>query len=663
MFRVRNSLISLLAVCLLLWHPAAASARQHALAIFNLIPTNIEAMGYNGDILYALISTLEKEKNIELMPRREMEEILFHAGIVQGDNPEMILKAGKVLGINFILFGQVTKSGQQIQARLKLMDIKKNTVVKTWSPAYSGREAILSGVPALAKELSASVLNAPPTAAAPPAAEPTEPRIAINNFRAESQGGKVVLKWEVDSSRPAVAFNLYRSETLEGPYQYHGKVTENMFVDANIKRGRSYFYRLGVLLVSGEEVKGRQLARIQSVGEKIPHPPLILESRGHVRRAAIKFVPSLQNEQEKFIIKEYKIYRQIQPDGSWENILTVAAELSSQSELAFSVADTRELDDGRTYSYAVSSVDRENRESPLSDTVAITTIERPVLNLVQDNLLRRTIFSWQPFQNVDGYYLYRRADGKDWEKVARISDAAAVRAEDTSELEDGRFYQYYLSAYDTMGESGPSNLVGAKTKDLPLPPADLLAESRLVKSVRLSWTPLTDPDVGGYFIYRGTKRDALKQIEKIDNHTIGSYLDEGATFVSLEDGTSYHYAVSSFNLFGAEGERTPVVTAGTKPRPVPVRGLSVKSAQQQLIVNWEPNPEADIQSYILSRSRNGVFWSQLSTLGANQNSFTDSDLKPESEYRYKIIAQDKDGLQGDPVESEWILSPIIKPKN
>lgn len=151
-------------------------------------------------------------------------------------------------------------------------------------------------------------------------------------------------------------------------------------------------------------------------------------------------------------------------------------------------------------------MDQEKRESPLSDAVSITTIERPVLNLVQDNLLRRTIFSWQSIQNVDGYYLYRQGDGKNWEKVSRINTAADIRTEDTAELEDGRFYQYYLSAYDAKGETGQSNLVKAKTKDLPRPPADLLAESGLVKSVRLSWTPLNDPDVGGVFYLPGNQK-------------------------------------------------------------------------------------------------------------------------------------------------------------
>ena len=89
MFRLRGILLFIL-ICCLLFCISTGAAAQEKVAIFNLRPTNIEAMGYNGDILYALISTLEGEKAIAVMPRREMEEILFHAGIVQGDDPELV---------------------------------------------------------------------------------------------------------------------------------------------------------------------------------------------------------------------------------------------------------------------------------------------------------------------------------------------------------------------------------------------------------------------------------------------------------------------------------------------------------------------------------------------------------------------------------------------
>ena len=40
--------------------------------------------------------------------------------------------------------------------------------------------------------------------------------------------------------------------------------------------------------------------------------------------------------------------------------------------------------------------------------------------------------------------------------------------------------------------------------------------------------------------------------------------------------------------------------------------------------------------------------------------YTDHDLKPESQYRYRMIAVDKDGLKSDPVDSDAIPSPIVK---
>lgn len=663
MFRLPRVWILFLVLCGILLGLTPLYAQQNALAIFNLIPTHMEAMGYNGDILYAIVSTLEKEKIIPVMPRREMEEILFHAGIVQGDNVEMVLKAGKVLNTRFILFGQVTKTDKQIEACLRLMDIKKGSVVKTWTPAYLNRDAILSGTQALARELIEEVLrDVQPDEPAVVISEDALPRVEIKYFRAELQENKVLLKWEIESWQPATGFNLYRSENPDGPYQHLGRVTKNSFVDISTKKGRLYFYRLGTLAASGDEIKFDQTVRIRSVSEKLPHPPLILEGRGHIRRTVLKFVPSLRNEQERFSIREYKIYRRNQPRADYENIITIPAKLLSQSELTFQVEDNHGLEDNETYMYAVSSLDREERESPLSDPVSITTVARPVLSLIQDQLLRRTLLAWEPLEKVGGYHLYRHSDGKNWERVGRIDDALTSKIEDTTGLDDATDYEYYLHAFDAKGETGPSNLIKARTKELPQPPADLLTEDGLVKSVRLSWTPISDPDVGGYIVYRGTQLEVLKQIAKIKEFTVGSYLDKGSTFASLEDGTTYHYVVSSFNRFGAEGMLTPAATARTKPRPITVQGLSVKAGEKELFIQWDPNPEVDIERYILSRSRNNGFWFEVSKTGADETSYSDTDLKPDSQYRYRIIVQDKDGLQSDPVQSGSIPSPLAKPQ-
>ena len=120
----------------------AAAASKNVLAIFNLRPTNIEAMDYSGDILYTLISALGKEDAIEVIPRREMEESLYREGLAQGDNPRQVIKAGSALGVNFVLFGNVSAKDGKVRAELKLMDVPKRHVINTWTPLFSGREAI-----------------------------------------------------------------------------------------------------------------------------------------------------------------------------------------------------------------------------------------------------------------------------------------------------------------------------------------------------------------------------------------------------------------------------------------------------------------------------------------------------------------------------------------
>ena len=656
---MRNVFTLIIALFFLLGSATLLRAQSNALAIFNFRPANIEAMGSNADILYGLISALEKEKSIKLMSRRKMEEILFHAGMVQGDNPERVLKAGKSLGIRFILFGQVTKKDGKIQAILKLMDIQNKTVIKTWFPTFSGREAILAQMPSLAGKISSAILNGERFNSAAFAGK-TRLAIDIENLKARSHGKKVVLRWKFDNSLPIVGFNVYRSENQKGPYQFLGRTNNSIFNDIKIKKGKSYYYHVGIILSSGQEIKTKHTAQLKHVGEKTPYPPLILGGKGHVKRVEIEFVPSLLNEQEKFKITKYKIYRPKSPDGNWEEILTVDARARPQGKLAFLIEDDKNIKDDKTYTYAISSIDKKNRESQLTDPISLHTINRPVLNVAKDNLLRKIDFAWKPLENVEGYYLYRKMDQKEWKRVGKIRDASKFQFTDDKDLKDGERYLYCLTAYDTKGETGHSNEVEAKTKDLPPCPENLMAQSDLVKSVKISWASACDTDVGGYAVYRGTDRKKLIRIARVKAYKSNSLLDKGTGFTPLKDGADYYYAIACFNLFDSEGKLSRAVHATTKPRPGSAKGLVVTAGQDHIIVKWNKNPESDIKTYILYRKQNTRSWSKIGKIGPDQTSYIDSELKPEKSYSYRIIVEDKDDLKSDPVESDPVESPIVK---
>lgn len=650
--------LTALIVLLLCMTFSDAGAQKSPLAIFNLKATNIDAMGYNGEILHALISSIESDKNIDLMPRREIEEVLSKAGLIQDNTHEAVLTAGKALGINFVLFGDVTKKGSEILTKLSLMDIQNKGIVKSWDIVFRDRDSILNKIPEFSKELSDILANYKGGAAAQ-----AQPQISadIEYLNAKIEGDSVRLTWKLKTHKASLSYHVYRAENKDGPYQFMGKTADSHFLDSSVKKGLTYFYRIGIISGNEPEVKSYHTALFMTTGEKRPHPPLVMSGKGYVKRAEIKFVPSLKNEQDKFNITKYKIYRQKGPED-WQNIGATDSKNTSQFDIDFTVFDESDLKDGATYIYALSSLDDKNAESPLSDPVSVGTVKNPVLSLDKDDLLRKVILSWKPVDNIAGYYLYRKTENTEWKKVAGISGALKTNITDEKELSDGLQYLYYLTAYDDKKETGPSNEVKAKTKDLPVFPANLQAQGGLVKSVRISWTPLEDPDVGGYNIYRGLDNSSMKKIATVREYKSSSYLDKGEAFTPLEDGRNYFYAAASFNLFDTEGKLSTYVQAVTKPRPAPVKGLSASAGADHILINWEKNPETDIKSNYIYRNENGGSWSKLQELNPGQINYKDFALKPEINYGYRIITEDKESLKSDPADSNTVSSPIVKPQ-
>jgi len=655
----RVPLSALLVFWLVLTVPPAFGD-QESLAIFNLTPTNMEAMGYNGEILGVLIQSLEQEKKIQIMPRRAMEDALFNAGLVQSNDQEVVAQAGKVLGVHFILFGQVTKNGAAIRAEIKLMNVQKQDIMKTWKRKFASREAIAARVPDFARDLTDTIVNRDQYAISLEAAGLAAPQLEISNLKAVGSGSQVEISWASDPTQSVVGYHVYRASNLAGPYQFMGKTNQPRYTDTSAGKGVAYHYRVGILDGTGREVKSDLTARAIASGVKQPHPPLVMGGEGFIRRTHIKFVPSLKNDQDRIKIIAYNIYRKPVQAGEWQLIQEVKAKRGSGSTIAFEIEDLKSLEDGKTYLYGLSGVDKKTDESSLSDPLRITTVKRPVLKLEKDNLLRENRFRWQALERVSGYRLYRKNDQGEWERIGYNSRPDKTTYVDKKgKLIDGRVYEYHLTAYDNQkGETGPSNVIKAKTKDLPPYPANLKAQGNLVKSVQLNWSPVNDSDVGGYNIYSGTDPDNLKRIGYVRGQAGKAYLDKGPAFGKLADGTTYYYAVESYNLFKADGALSPVVEATTKFRPVKVKGLTATAGLNHILVQWAANPEPDIKAYQLYRSKDGGGWSKLESLGPSQLRYQDSELRPETSYRYRVIVEDKDGLLSDPVDGPAVDSPL-----
>jgi len=653
----RECLLIIAALLASLCLPLPSQAQKNTLAIFSFRPTNFEAMGDSGDILLSILSEIEEGKSIELMPRREMEEILTQRGIPQTDNTSMVLDAGKVLGVDFVLFGQVTRDAGRVSCKAFLMDIQSGTIAQSWLENFSGNKGILTRIPSFVSELADAMTRSP---IPQPKQEPVMPDrpLAIEHLKAETAGDAAMLSWEYDPALPIEGFNVYRSKTAGGPFEGIGKTSEGSYRDETLEEGQVYYYRIGVL-GSGKETQSNTVTvSVKASGQRRPYPPIVMKGRAYVRRIQIDFIPSLLNKQNNFEIKKYVLYRRTDPDSEWARVGAMTAQREYQSGLHFEAVDRKRLRDGRTYTYAVSSLDAHGQESPLSDPISLSTIGPPVLASAESDEPRTLRLVWNPVENVDGYILYRRVDRGKWKKIGPITDSATAGYTDEDGLRDGQEYRYYLTTYDTHGETGPSNTVTITTTAAPTHPGNLLVKSGMFRSAMIMWDPAEKPGIGGYNIYRGSKKSRVKIIARVEGHQSQSHIDRGTDREPLKDGTDYYYSVSSYSRHGTEGKSSPPALARTKPRPTDVKGFSAVSEGTSIYLGWERNPEPDIKGYVIFRARNSRKPARLREFSADQFSYRDDDIRPEDSYTYGIIAEDTDGLRSDPAESRPVLSKV-----
>ena len=228
--------------------------------------------------------------------------------------------------------------------------------------------------------------------------------------------------------------------------------------------------------------------------------------------------------------------------------------------------------------------------------------------------------------NEDGFKIYR--DGS-----YLITVGANVTTYQDTGLSCGTTYWYRVTAYNTSGESDPTDPAGTTTYPCPTPPdppSNLQAIAISQTQINLYWNDNSDNEMG-FAIYYGD----------------GSYVDRvGANVTSYQDtglncGTYYSYYILAWNY---EGFSSPSNTAGATTHPCP---------------ETVPNPPSNLSATAVSRSQINLSWSDNSnnedgfkiyrngscraSVGANVTSYHDTGLSCGTSYSYYVTAYNSGG--------------------
>ena len=203
-----------------------------------------------------------------------------------------------------------------------------------------------------------------------------------------------------------------------------------------------------------------------------------------------------------------------------------------------------------------------------------------------------------------------------------------------SGLEPNTSYFYRIKAYNSAGSSTYSNVVNSTTLEAPpTAPSDLIISTVSQDSVSLSWTDNSDNEDG--FIIERSISDTLNfsTLGDINSNTI-NFIDSG-----LEPNTSYFYRIKAYNSAGSSTYSNVVNSTTLEAAPNFPLNLTVSAIENHKVsLSWTDNSDNEDGFYLERSFSDTMDFQGIYTLFANDTTFTDSNLVPNSYYYYRIRA-------------------------
>ena len=308
---------------------------------------------------------------------------------------------------------------------------------------------------------------------------------------------------------------------------------------------------------------------------------------------------------------------------------------------------------GATRSYRVRAINAAGTGGPSNVASATTGVPAgapgPPRNLSASPLGDTAIdLSWTVPANtgssaITGYRVEISSDGGTTfaQAVNTGSTATAYRHRG---LAAGTTRHYRVSAINTAGTGGPSNVAGATTgaaRTVPGAPRNLEAEAESATEVELDWdAPASDGGsaVTGYRIEYSEDGDDWDDLEEDTESAATTYRHTG-----LAAGTKYYYRVRAINAVGesAPSNRTHATTEAAVP-DAPT-GLTARAeGEGRIDLSWTA-PEFDggsaLTGYRVEVAYGDVNWQVLAeNTESLATTYTHTGLDPNTEATYRVAA-------------------------
>ncbi|MGC8981680.1 MAG: fibronectin type III domain-containing protein, partial [Minisyncoccia bacterium] len=377
------------------------------------------------------------------------------------------------------------------------------------------------------------------------------------------------------------------------------------------------------LTITTPSLKVYELASRCTAGPTVPDPPRNLTATPGDQKVTLNWQAPINDGGSAILY--YKIYRGGSFVASTTNLTYTDTGLTNETKYCY-------------YVTAVNSIG----ESSQSNTACATprgNLPNPPTNLTATPGLNKISLSWTaPSQppTVSGYYIYRSNDNRNYSKITTTTNTTY----DDLNLASGKTYYYYVTAYNSAGESGKSNVASATPYGVPTPPQSL-SLSVGNKVMNLSWkAPVSDggSPITEYRIYRSKQTTPWSLLATTNPSTL-SYSDTNIVL-----GETYYYVVTAKNSYG-ESNYSNIVSGKAGTIPSCPRNLELKSYSDHLKISWD-KPSSDgyysIDKYIVYR-KVGATGTYSKVKETTSYYYNDYDVSSGITYYYYVTAVNEIG--------------------
>lgn len=201
----------------------------------------------------------------------------------------------------------------------------------------------------------------------------------------------------------------------------------------------------------------------------------------------------------------------------------------------------------------------------------------------------------------------------------------------TSSAQCGTLVYFRVRAYNSFGSSNYSNVTYNTTKACIQTPTDILVTGISNTQIGISWTDNSNNETGFRIERNSPGNSSYSQIAVVGTN-VTHYTDE-----ELECNTLYYYRIIAFNNDGTSNNSTE--NFDTTKLCISAPSSLGSSINHNSVASLTWFDQADNESgYKIERKIQNGSYSEIASIGADQNTYNDGSLASNTLYTYRIRA-------------------------